>query len=169
MYMLVVSLFFATLILFMILAMFTGAPAVFTKRKTAQKMIDLLDLKPGQNMIDLGSGDGRLIINAGKNNLKATGIEINPYLVVLSCALILLNGQIGRVKVKWSSYWNVDLSGFDGVTVYGIPSMMKKLSIKFKKELKKGTPVVSNTFQIPDLKLVKTEVSGKDKIYLYKI
>jgi len=164
-----ISFFFATLILFMILAMFMGAPAVFSKKKIVERMIELLNLKPGRRIVDLGSGDGRLVISAGKIGLKAIGIEINPYLVLLSYFLIFLNRQFDWARVRWGSYWNVNLSGFDGVVVYGLPSMMKKLSVKLKKELKTGTPVVSNTFQIPDLKLIKTELVGKDRIYLYRV
>lgn len=149
--------------------MFMGAPAVFSKKQTAFKMIELLNLKPGQKMVDLGSGDGQLVIMGAKKGFKTYGIEINPYLVLLSNFKTLISGQLSRGKIKWGSYWGQDLSGFDGVVVYGLPSMMKKLSIKLKKELKTGTPVVSNTFQIPELKLVKTETVGKDRIYLYRI
>ncbi len=165
----IISLIFTTLIFFLILAMIMGAPAVFSKKPTVERMIDLLRLKPGKKVVDLGAGDGRIVIAAAKSGLQAVGIEINPYLALLGYFNIINSGVGHRAKIKLGSYWKIDLGEYDGVLVYGIPSMMRKLSAKLKAELKPGTPVVSNAFQIPELKLVKNEMVGSDRIYLYEI
>ncbi len=165
----IISLFFVTLILFMLLAMFIGAPLVPSKKETGERMVELLNLKKGEVVYDLGSGDGRLLILAAKKGAKAVGVEINPYVLIWSWIKGLLKGQIGRMKLIWGNYWSVNISAADAVVVYAMPGFMPKMAKKLKKELKPGTLIVSNSFQIPDLKLIKQETVGKDRIFLYKL
>lgn len=153
----------------MVLAMVIGAPLVFSKKQTAQTMVDLLQLKPGNRVYDLGSGDGRLLILAAKKGAKAVGIEINPYAVLLSWLRIQLSGFKNQVQVKWGSYWKTDISDADAVVVYGVPWIMGRLAKKLQQELKPGTKIVSNSFQISELKLVKQVIVDKDRVYLYQI
>lgn len=164
-----ISFFFATLLLFMMLAIIIGAPLVFTKKQTANKMVELLNIKKDEKVFDLGSGDGRLLIMVAKKGAYANGIEVNPYAVLFSLIKVFFAGQIKRVKIHWGNYWWVSLSKADAVLVYAMPGFMPKLSQKLKRELKKGTRIVSNSFQIPGLILRKQETVGKDRIYLYEI
>ncbi len=164
-----ISLFFATLIFFMVLAMFTGAPMVMSKKATAEKMIDLLKPKKGEVMCDLGSGDGRLLILAAKKGAQAIGVEINPYILIWSWIKALVNGQMGQIKLIWGSYWYVNIHSANCVAIYAMPGFMEKMSRKLIQELKPGTRVVSNSFQIPRLRLIKQELVGRDRIFLYRI
>ena len=164
-----ISIFFASLLFFMVLALVVGAPLVFSKNKTAQAMIELLDVKPGELVYDLGSGDGRLLILAAKKRAKIIGIEINPYVAIFSWIKVVLSGVGRNVQIIWGNFWSCDLSKADKVIVYGVPWIMEKIGKKLQTELKPGTKVVSNSFQIPNLTLVKTAQIGNDKIYLYVI
>lgn len=166
---LLISLFFASLIFFMILAIVIGAPLVPSKPAVAKRMVELLQLKPGETFYDLGSGDGRLLIGAAKLGARAWGIEINPYVVLLSWLLILFTGQLGKATVRWGNFWKVDLSRADVVAIYGLPPIMPRLVAKYKRELKKGTRVVSNSFHLPGLRLIKQETVANNKIYLYHV
>ena len=167
--MILISLFFTTLILFMLLAMVIGAPLVPSKPAVSKRMIELLNLKPGQQLYDLGSGDGRLLILAAKQGARAVGIEVNPYILVYSVVKALIAGQLGKISFQWGSYWGKNIKAADAIAVYAMPYAMSRLSQKLRTELKAGTPVVSNSFQIPGLKLVKKEQIGKDTLYLYRI
>lgn len=153
----------------MLLAIFWGAPLVPSKHQVAKRMVELLNLKKGQRVYDLGSGDGRVLIAAAKRGLKAVGIEINPYAWLWSFILVILARQLSRVTLYLGNYWKKDLRAADGVIVYGLPQIMGRLGEKFKQELKPGTKVVSNSFQIPSLKLLKEEVVSGTRIYLYKV
>ncbi len=153
----------------MILALIMGAPLVPSKFKVAKRMVELLQLKSGQTLFDLGSGDGRVLIAASKKGQKSVGIEINPYMWMLSSIFIFMTGQQSRVKVYLGNYWNRDLSQAEGIIVYGLPQIMNRLSEKLRKELKPGTKIVSNSFQIPALKLQKQEVVDGTRIYLYRV
>lgn len=153
----------------MLMAIFMGAPMVPSKPEVTKQMVELLNLNKGQTLYDLGSGDGRVLVAAAKRGLKSVGIEINPYAWILSFALVVLARQLSRVTLYLGNYWKKDLRAADGVVVYGLPQITGRLGEKFKQELKPGTKVVSNSFQIPSLKLLKEEVISGTRIYLYQV
>lgn len=128
-------------------------------------MISLSDIKSGEKAIDLGSGDGRLVIALAKKGIEAHGYEINPFLVWLSRNNIKRVGLEGEAFIHFKNFWYVDFSEFNVVTVYGISYMMKRLEAKLRKELKPGSRIVSNCFAFPNWPYFKKE----DKVYLYKI
>ena len=140
-----------------------------SKRIVAERMVELIALNPGQKLFDLGSGDGRVLIVAARKHLKAVGIEINPYVWIFSWIMVLLARQIPHVTIFLGNYWKKDLRTADGVVVYGLPQIMVRLGEKLKRELKPGTRVVSNSFKIPSLKLLKEEVVSGTRIYLYQV
>ena len=153
----------------MVLAMWMGAPLVPSKSKTGIRMIELLQLKKGQTLYDLGSGDGRLLLLAAQKGAKAYGVEINPYALLWSWLRVVLSGKKKNISLHWRNYWWINLKTADAVVVYAMPGFMPRLSKKLKKELRPGTLVVSNSFSIPRLKLIKEEIIGKDRIFLYRI
>lgn len=153
----------------MVLAIVMGAPLVPSKPQTAKAMIELLQLKNGEKFYDLGSGDGRLLLAASKKGAEAVGIEMNPYAWLLGYARMLFSGNILQTRIILGNYWWINLKNADAVAVYALPTIMEKLSGKLKNGLKKGTRVVSNSFQIPGLKLVKEVQVGNNRIYLYKV
>jgi len=153
----------------MVLAMFIGAPLVPSKKTLVSAMVDLLKIKKGDRVYDLGSGDGRLLIEVAKRGGVGYGIEINPYAILWSYWNIWRSGVWGQVHIRWGNYWWLRLKNADSVIVYAMPGFMQKMSNKFKNELKPGTKIVSNLFQIPNLKEVKKVTLGKDRLYLYKV
>lgn len=126
-----------------------GAPYAALSKKRLNSMIKLLDIKPGQSSVDLGSGDARIVIELAKLGVKAYGYEINPLLVFISRRNIKKAGLEHKAKIYWKNYWSSDLSRYDIITVYGIPHMMKRLEKKLSNELKSGARVASNHFPFP--------------------
>ena len=153
----------------MLLALWWGAPLVPSKPQVARRMIELLQLKPGERFYDLGSGDGQLLILASRQGAMSIGIEMNPYVWLLSYIRVFLSGYLTRTQIIFGNYWHVHLKSADAVVIYALPTVMSKVADKFKKECKKGTRIVSNSFQIPGLILVKEEKVGADRIFLYRI
>lgn len=135
--------------------------AIFAKStdKIIERMISLSCVKPGEKAVDLGSGDGRLVVVLAKAGAEAHGYEINPFLVWLSRKNIKNLGLQNRAFIHRENFWNKDLSEFSTVTVYGIGYMMKKLEKKLGKELKPGSKVVSNYFIFPNWPHSKKENS----------
>ena len=130
---LLVHLFFALLILFLMLSFLTGGPFVPSNNKSAQSMIDIAGIKPGMTVYDLGSGDGRILLAAAKKGAKAIGIEINPFLVLWS----KIRCRDKNIIVRWNSLWNTDISDAHVVFVYLLPTHMKKLEQKLTRELRR--------------------------------
>lgn len=139
------------------LGVFTGAHYMTTTDSRVTRMLALADLAPGDRFIDIGSGDGRLVIAAARMGATAVGYEINPLLVLWSRMRIRQAGMQDRARIVWEDFWRVSFADFDVVTVYGIGHIMGLLEAKMQKEMPPGGRVVSNTFRFPTLKAAKEE------------
>lgn len=142
---------------------FWGAIYVPTSWPKIKKIIELADIKPGDKAVDLGSGDGRLVIALAKSGAESYGYEINPLLVRLARKNIRKEKVADKAVIHLESFWGKDLSHFNVITVYGMKHVMWRLEKKLKKELKPGARVVSNGFEFPSWPPSKTE----EGIYLY--
>jgi ribosomal protein L11 methylase PrmA len=143
--------------------LFWGAIYVPTTRERVEKMVEFLETKPGQLAVDLGAGDGRLVIALANAGAVAQGYEINPFLVSLATENIKKAGLEGKAFVYYKNLWRQDLKNFDAVVVFPMSHMMRKLENKFEKELKPGARIVSNYFALPTWQPEKQE----ENIYLY--
>ena len=143
-----------------------GAPWVPTPYKITRRMLVLADVKPGDILYDLGSGDGRVIIEAARSfGAKAVGIEIDPLRFLWTKAKIFFLGLSGKVDVLFGNFFKIDIGDADIVAIYLLPETNIKLINKFTKELKPGTRIVSNTFTLPGLKIINQD--ERLKIYVY--
>jgi len=145
-----------------------GEVWVPTSIDVVRSMLELGDVQEGDLVIDLGSGDGRIIMTAARDyKARAIGIEADPIRLVWSRSMIRLKGLSERVKVLWDNFLNKDLGEATVVTVYQNQEINRKLRPKFEKELKPGTRVISHvfTFDIWEPK----KVDKKSHIYLYII
>ena len=144
-----------------------GAPFESTSTKTLRKMIEFSKIKKGEKIADLGSGSGKIIIEFAKLPAvkEAHGFEINPLLVWISRRKIKKLNLEGKAFIHRKNFWKQDLSKYDVISIFQIVYVMKKLERKLKKELKKGSRVVSNTWKFPNWKLEKHE----GDVYLYEV
>ncbi|MDD5110126.1 MAG: hypothetical protein PHI63_02835 [Patescibacteria group bacterium] len=140
-----------------------GAPYVPSGRRTTERMLDLGELKPGERMVDLGSGDGRIVIAAAQRGAQAHGVEINPWLICFSRMRARWTGVGTRASFRCGSLWAEPLGAYDVVTVYGLGPIMGKLERKLEAELKPGARVVSHAFHFPHWLPVKEN----DGVFLY--
>ncbi|GAC1393025.1 MAG: hypothetical protein NVSMB46_09970 [Candidatus Saccharimonadales bacterium] len=149
-------------ILFSFVVLF-GAPYLPTLKQKSMEVFDLIELKKGQTLVELGSGDGRILKIAAQKGMYAIGYELNPLLVVYSMISCWPYRQ--HVRVKWANYWRHTLPQCDGLYVFLLNPYMEKLGNKISNEMKNDVKVVSFAFKIPQYKVVK-EQKG---LYLYKI
>lgn len=126
-----------------------GAPYLPTAMHTVREMVSLAELKPGDRFVDLGSGDGRLVIAAAHAGAFAVGYEVNPYLWAFSWWKIFRAGQLGRAKVYLNCFWGVQFSDYDVVTLFFIKNLMPRMEKKLRTELRPGARVISAIFQFP--------------------
>ncbi len=136
---------------------FWGAPFIPSGQRTAQRMLDLAGVGPQTRFIDLGSGDGRLVLLAAQRGATAVGVELNPWLVWWARGRARRAGVFGRATFRVGNLWHVNLSGYDVVSIYGLDLMMDRLEAKLRRELKPGAVVVSHAFHFSGLSPVREE------------
>ncbi len=143
-----------------------GAPYVRSKKDKIKTMLELADIKPGEVVVDLGSGDGSILIEAAKRGAIAMGIEINPFLVWHSRRHVRRAGLEDKIKILKSDFRSRHLGNADVIFLYLWPSTIEELQEKFSRELKPGTRIVSNGF--PLLRLEPHALKNGVFIYHYR-
>ena len=142
-------------------------PYVWTPDDIAAHMLRLADVKPGDVVYDLGSGDGRIVLIAARQfDARGVGIEIEPRLVAESRETAKKLKVDDRVEFIQKSFFDVDVSPATVVTLYLGRELNLRLRPKLQKELRKGSRVVSHEFDMGDWAPDRTvTVQGKDKTY----
>ena len=131
-----------------------------TPQALVDKMLDLAKVTPNDYVIDLGSGDGRTVITAAKRGAKAQGIEYNPEMVELSKRNAAKEGVSDRATFTKADLFESDFSQAQVITMFLLSSINMKLRPKIL-DLKPGTRIVSNTFDMGEWKPDETaKVSG---------
>jgi len=150
---------------FIIWSVIFGAWYVPSVPWAVRKMISLLDIKKGERAVDLGSGDGRVVLALAQKGAIARGYEVNPFAYLYSLYIIKkARVQEGSAKIYFRSFWGVDLSDYTVVTVFLAPHLMKKIEKKLQKELPKGARVITQTFKFPTWK----PITHDDSFYVYR-
>lgn len=143
-----------------------GAGFQPTDRERVRKMLEMAEVHSNDTVYDLGSGDGRIVINAAKRyNAHAVGMEADPLRVFWSRTTIIISGLRSRAKIVWGNFFNQDISDATVVTLFLSDAANQKLKSKFQRELKPGTRIVSYVWMFKGWEPIKSDIS--DEIYLY--
>jgi len=139
-------------------------PFVVTPDNVTLEMLKLANVGPNDYVIDLGSGDGRIVIVAAKRfGARGLGVEIVPDLVKKSRESAKAAGVADRAEFREQDLFETDLSKATVVTLYLLPEVNLQLRPKLLK-LKPGTRIVSHDWDMGDWKPDKTiEVDAPDK------
>lgn len=136
-----------------------GAPYLPTLRTQVEAAFELLNLRKGNTLLELGCGDGKVLVAAAQKGYKAVGVELNPLLFVISWLRSL--PYRGQVRVIWGDYWRVEWPDSDGVFVFLVDKYMPKLDVKMKNYKK---PLASVAFKIPNREIA----AQKSGVFLYR-
>jgi SAM-dependent methyltransferase len=112
-------------------------------------MLDLAKVTAADTVVDLGSGDGRLVIAAARRGARARGVEYNPEMVQLSKRRALEAGVHERATFVQGDMFEADVSDATVMAVFLLTENMRRLQPTFL-ALRPGTRIVSNTFGIPE-------------------
>jgi hypothetical protein len=130
-----------------------GGPYVPTPQAVVDAMLDIARVGPGDFVIDLGSGDGRIVLTgATRNQAAGMGVDIDGELVDQANASARRLGVEQRVQFRRQDVFAADVSRATVLTLYLLPGMMDRLRPKLLKELKPGTRIVSHDFDFGDWK-----------------
>lgn len=151
------------------------APFYPTPETVVARMLELGELKPGEKMFDLGSGDGRIVIMAAQRfRADATGVELDRSLARQSMERIRKLGLEANARIINKDLLKEDYSTADLITVYLLPLSNDKVQPLLDRELKKGARVVAHDFEFRGWQAEKTETIDDDgegrshKLYLYR-
>lgn len=172
--MLLINLFVFLAIIFLLLMLSAvwppdspWAPWWRTSKTTARAICKLAKVGKGDLVYDLGSGDGTALMIAAKEfGAHGVGIEIDPFRYWVSKILLQKNSVSDKVQIRRNNFFEENLKNADVIFVYLIPKTLEKLLPKFKKELKKGTRIVSFVYEI---NLPFKAFDKKNRIRLYVI
>ena len=141
---------------------FFGPPYLPTLDKQVKAALDMLDLSPGDTMLELGSGDGRVLKAAAKRGWKVVGYELNPILVIISWFVTIKYRK--QVKLVWGNFWLKKWPPAQGIFIFMIGRQMTKMDKRIQDMPNRPIRLTSFAFQIPTKKPTKQR-SG---IFLYE-
>jgi len=141
-----------------------GAIYYPTPVSTVKKMLDFAQVNAKDTVLDLGSGDGRFLIEATRRGATAIGYEIDPLLVRQSNQAIKKAKLSHLASTKCASFWRADFNQATVITLYLFPKYMNRLQKKLEKQLTHPLLLVSHDYQFPRKKYIKK----KGNVYLYR-
>jgi protein-L-isoaspartate O-methyltransferase len=151
------------------------APYYPTPETIVEKMLVLGEVKAGEKVYDLGSGDGRIVIMAAKKfKANAVGVEFDDGLAKQSMDRILKLGLSAKANIIHGDLLLQDYSDADLLTVYLLPMSNDKVTPILEKQLKKGTRIVAHDFEFSAWKPEKIQDIDDDgqgrshRLYLYR-
>ena len=134
------------------------APFVPSPTTVVEYMLKMADLKAGEVLFDMGSGDGRTVIMAAKTfGARGVGIELREDLAKKALGSIHENGLNDRVTIMNDDMFNVNLTSADVVYLYLTTSANEKIKPKLESDLKNGARVVSHDYEIIGWRPVRVE------------
>lgn len=141
-----------------------------TPQPVVDAMLKLAEVKKGDVLYDLGSGDGRIPITAAKRfGVRGTGIDINPVRIQEANDNARKEGVTNLVTFKEADLFEEDFSDATVVTLYLLDSLNEKLRPRLLAELKPGTRIVSHAFRMGDWQPEQTVEVENSTIYRWTV
>ena len=157
---------FALLVFLFAVVLLVGAPYVPTLTPQVAAALKLADCQPGDTLLELGCGDGKVLVAAGRAGLHAVGYELNPLLFLVSW--LRTRRFKGRVRVVWGDFWRANWPPTEAIFVFLHPRFMARLDAAVTaaaKRQKRPIKLVSFAFTVPDRK-ANRELNG---VHLYVV
>jgi SAM-dependent methyltransferase len=154
------------------------APYVATPQVVVEAMLGLAKVGPQDYLIDLGSGDGRVVIGAARRGARALGVDLDRYLLRRANETARREGVADRARFVEQNLFETDLGAATVVTTYLLPDMNRKLRPRLL-DLRPGTRVVAHDYHMGEWLPDKREVlavpekqvgtPGTSYVYLWRV
>lgn len=152
-----------------------GGPALdvpykSTRREVVAQMLDMAQIGPGDHVVDLGTGDGRILIAAARERgASGLGIDLDAVLIRKAQADAEDAGVADRVRFATGDLFETDLSAADVVTMYLLPEVNLRLCPRLLAQLKPGARIVSHAFDMGDWRPDETRKAGGSTVHLWRV
>ena len=148
-------------------------PFFDTPQELIQKKLELLELKDGETIVELGCGKANCLIEAASiAEIKGIGYEILEEALAIAKENVANSEFSSQIEIREENMFDADLSKANALILYFTRNVLGSLSLKLEKELPKGARIVTHDFDLPAWKAEKeinVMVNGENKsIYLYK-
>ncbi len=156
---------------FLLYSSFKGSPYVPTKRKFILKILENAKLKKATRMLELGCGDGRVLIEAVKSHgIVGYGIDINP-VVINQAKWNARKLSADRIKFEVKNLDKVEVGDYDVVYLFLLPKILAEVAPKWQREAKKGSLFISHGFEIKSWgKMLEERLEGEPyDTYFYRM
>ncbi|MBC7546258.1 class I SAM-dependent methyltransferase [Candidatus Saccharibacteria bacterium] len=138
-----------------------GAPYLPTLSPQVTAALTLAKLKPGETLLELGCGDGKVLIAAARAGYNAVGYELNPIMALIAWARTRRYKK--QVRVVCGDFWQTDWPQSAAIFAFLLPRYMDKLDKRILQYNHKPVKLVSFAFKIPEKK-INSELAG---VFLY--
>lgn len=144
------------------------APYVASDLRVVDAMLGMAAVKPGDFVVDLGSGDGRILIAAARSlGARGLGVDIDPARVREAQENARAAGVAGRVEFRRENLFGTPLAEADVLTLYLLPEINLRLRPRILSQMRPGTRVVSHDFDMGDWRWDRRERVGSATVYLW--
>ena len=146
-------------------------PLFRTPKEVLDEIIDMMELSKKDHLVDLGSGDGRLLLKAYRNSMcKCTGYDISPIMLIIAQTKMYLQFPFNKdILFKPEDIYSVDLKNFTKIYCYLDQESMRILKDKFEKFVKNGGQIYSYRYNIGNMpKEEKVILKNEVPLYIYK-
>jgi precorrin-6B methylase 2 len=145
-----------------------GAPWARTSLDRVDRMLRLANVQPGETVVDLGAGDGRIVIRAARRfGARAIGVEVDPLRWLLVNVAIRALGLRRQARVVRGNMFSYDLGEADVVTLYLLQGTNRQLKPRLAEGLHSGARVVSHAFPLDGW--TPLAVDRQQRLYLYEM
>jgi len=163
-----VLVFFIILFGVVVFPAFFGSPWHPLMPQTIREILDFADIQPGDKIYDLGSGDGRVLIQAARHyDAVGVGLEIDPLKVWVARKWVRRAGVSDRVQIHRKNFAEFDFRDADVIYVYLTHQALDRLFPKILPYLKPSTRIVSYRFCLRNMQPCKT--NNKQNLFLYRL
>lgn len=145
-------------------------PYAETRPEVVARMLDLAAVGPGDHVIDLGTGDGRILIAAARDRgARGLGVDIDPVLVREAEAAARRAGVADRIAFRVQDLFETPLAQADVVTMFLLPEVNLRLRPRLLAELRPGARVVSHVFDMGDWRPDASGRAGGARVHMWVV